>query len=325
MKLLHYILYVLVSACYGVSASASWIEPDISGAIIDTNVKYSMETGIYTYFYTVTNPASSFVPVKVWGLDVSPNSTLTASDDTKFIDRTGLVSDERLKRDYASEAGKSLAIGVETPIGWESVISVGGDVTWMPAITWGQPIDYLTPGENAGPFILHSRVPPGAIVSLLKPRVDMGPGSPYEQYGELCGEENSPCPDPKTFWIQRTVVGPVLPRERVLIDGKGQRSSDVNTFLKYANPTDATTVSLPANTVNYQLAVVFGSSINPDSFSAILNGVDISNQFTVASGITSVVNLPLDSGRNTLVISVDGLRTDGRTATDTDRLTFVVK
>ncbi|MDH5785081.1 MAG: hypothetical protein OEZ16_05650 [Chromatiales bacterium] len=325
MKLLQYILYAFVFLSYGGGTIASWTEPDITDSKVDTNVTYNSETGIYTYMYTVTNPSSSFASVKVWGVDVSPASVPTSTEDKKFMDRAGLVSDERLKRDYSADTGKSLALGVETPIGWESVISVGGDVTWMPAIDWGQPIDYLSPGEVLGSFVLHSRVPPGATVALLKPKIDMGEGSPYEEYGELCGEENSPCPDPKTFWVKRTVIGPVLPSERVLIDGKGQRSSDVNTFLRYANPTDSTTVSLPVNTTSYPLAVVFGSDITPASFSATLNGVDIGSQFNVAAGITSVVNLPLTSGRNTLVLSLDGLRADGRTATDTDRLVFIIK
>jgi hypothetical protein len=325
MKLLQYIIYAFISLSYGMAATATWVEPDISSAKVDTNVIYDSGAGIYTYMYTVTNPSSSFAPVKAWGVDVSPDSVPTPTEAMQFMDRTGLVSDERLKRDYSADTGKSLALGVETPIGWESVISLGGDVTWMPAINWGQPIDYLYPGEILGPFVIHSRVPPGATISLLKPRIDMGPGSPYEEYGELCGEENSPCPDPKTFWVERTVLGPVLPSKRVLIDGKGQRSSDVNTFLRYANPSDSTTVSLPLDTNSYPLAVVFGSDIDPASFSATLNGVDIGSQFNVAAGITSVVNLPLTSGRNTLVLSIKGLRADDRTATDTDRLVFIVK
>jgi hypothetical protein len=152
----------------------------------------------------------------------------------------------------------------------------------------------------------------------------MGPGSPYEEYGELCGEDNSPCPDPKTFWVERQVVGPKLPSEQVLIDGKGQRGTDVNTFLRYANPLE-TSVALPAGTRSFDLVVVFGQMILPESFQATLNGNAITGQFRVAPGGTAVVKLPLEPGRNVLVLSIDGHRDDGRVASDTDRLVFVVK
>ncbi|WP_303902191.1 hypothetical protein [Thiohalomonas denitrificans] len=152
----------------------------------------------------------------------------------------------------------------------------------------------------------------------------MGPGSPYEEYGELCGEDNSPCPDPNTFWEERRVVGPQLPHERELIDGKGQRGRDVNKFLRFANPLE-TSVDLPPDTEHYDLVVVFGETIVPESFEASLNRSDITDRFTVAPGGTAVVKLPLEPGRNKVVLSIDGERDDGRIATDTDQITFVVK
>jgi hypothetical protein len=41
-------------------------------------------------------------------------------------------------------------------------------------------------------------------------------------------------------------------------------------------------------------------------------------------GTSQTVTIPLSAGRNTLAISVDGTLADDRTASDRDRLTFVV-
>jgi hypothetical protein len=199
-----------------------------------------------------------------------------------------------------------------------------GDTIWIPDGPWGQPRDLIDPGEMIGGFRLYSRVPPGLVTATLEPEVDMGPGSPYAEYGELCGEDDSPCPDPKTFWVERPVVGPKLPNERKLIDGKGQRGADVNKFLRYANPLE-TSVDLPPGTGSFDLVVVFGETIVPASFQASLNRTDITEQFVVAPGGTAVVKLPLESGRNVVELSVDGQRNDGRTAGESDRLVFVVK
>lgn len=325
MKNIQAIVYALMFSLYGSTVIAAWVEPFITDAKIDIAVGYDAASGIYTYRYTIVNPASNFAAIRFIVLDVSPDAQPVTVADKPFMDKTGLVTDGSVKRDHSTYSGKSLSLGVESPTGWYAAIGQEGDVTWIPDAPWGQPFDYIDPGEIVEGYTLNTRVPPGAVTSILKPYVDMGPGSPYAQYGELCGEDNSPCPDPRTFWHTLTTVGPVLPRERVLIDGKGQRSTDVNTFLRYANPSDSTTVTLPANASTYPLAVVFGETIDPGSFSATLNGADISTQFTVNAGETSVASLALANGRNTLVLSIDGLRNDGRTATDTDRLTFIVK
>ncbi|WP_162129647.1 immunoglobulin-like domain-containing protein [Candidatus Nitrosopumilus sediminis] len=106
------------------------------------------------------------------------------------------------------------------------------------------------------------------------------------------------------------------------ISGKGQRS-DVNDFLVYGVITD-TTVKLDSGTQSFDLLLRYGQTILPETFSAELNGVDITSQFTPIQNSPDAVVLMLEEGRNTLILSIDGERSDGRTASEKDRLVFIV-
>lgn len=107
-------------------------------------------------------------------------------------------------------------------------------------------------------------------------------------------------------------------------DGGGQRPHDVNKFLAYSNPSQART-SLPLGTTDFRLSIYYNSTIQPGSFSADLNGVDITPIFNPAADASEVITIPLQSGRNVLKLSIDGMVDSGRIATDTDRLVFLVK
>lgn len=100
--------------------------------------------------------------------------------------------------------------------------------------------------------------------------------------------------------------------------GKAQRA-DVNNFLTYGN-LDSSTINLVDNT--FSLILGYGDII-PDSFSATLNGVDITSQFDPTGNAEIVLLTGLDSSRNVLKLSVDGYRDDTRTATDTDRIVLL--
>jgi hypothetical protein len=105
-------------------------------------------------------------------------------------------------------------------------------------------------------------------------------------------------------------------------DGGGQRPKDVNKFLTYANPTSSQT-SLPAGTSSFPLQIVYGNTIIPSTFKAVLNGVDISSAFSPMPASSQAVALQLQRGKNVLVVSVDG-HLPNKIATDNDRLTFLV-
>lgn len=102
--------------------------------------------------------------------------------------------------------------------------------------------------------------------------------------------------------------------------GGGQRS-DVDTFLSFNNPLKKT-VNTPAGINSFSVGIVYGPTIDPLSFDATLNGQPFSG-FSPVSGTQEVVTIPLSTGRNVLKLSVVGIRSDGRFATDRDTLTFI--
>ena len=103
--------------------------------------------------------------------------------------------------------------------------------------------------------------------------------------------------------------------------GGGQRS-DVDDFLIYANPLQDHTTT-PAGSTSFTVTVFYGTTITPATFTATINGQPF-NGFNPVAGTRESVAVPLAPGRNELVVSIDGTRNDGRTATDRDRLVLIV-
>ncbi|MBI4888590.1 MAG: hypothetical protein HY824_15950 [Acidobacteria bacterium] len=104
-------------------------------------------------------------------------------------------------------------------------------------------------------------------------------------------------------------------------DGGGQ-SATVNGFLRYASPA-ANSTALPAETPAFNVFIFYGKTILPATFEATLNRVPFAG-FTPAPGAKERVTIPLSPGRNVLVLRVSGVTPTGRTATETDRLVFLV-
>jgi len=122
--------------------------------------------------------------------------------------------------------------------------------------------------------------------------------------------------------VHGQTVGPVPPEELKLINGKGQ-SAAVNAFLAYSNLT-ATRTTLPATAKGFDLAVKYGNTTLPSTFSATLNGVDVTASFRPNPGAFDVVRIPLVKGTNKLLLSIEGLKPSGAQSRDTDSLTFIV-
>jgi VCBS repeat-containing protein len=106
------------------------------------------------------------------------------------------------------------------------------------------------------------------------------------------------------------------------ITGGGGRD-DVDAFLAYVNPLEKST-DLPAGTASFDVTIIYGPTIDPVTFEASLNKEPFDG-FKPVAGTSQTVTIPLSPGRNTLVLKVDGVRSDERTATDRDRLVFIVK
>jgi len=97
-------------------------------------------------------------------------------------------------------------------------------------------------------------------------------------------------------------------------------------LLAFANPTRAET-RLAADVRSIPLLIFYGATIKPVSFSAVLNGDNVSGRFTPGPDGHEIVRIPLVPGVNTLVLSVEGARegASDRAAPDTHRLVFRVE
>jgi hypothetical protein len=115
-----------------------------------------------------------------------------------------------------------------------------------------------------------------------------------------------------------TVTITVLP----VFDASGQ-SEAVNEFLRYLSPT-GNPVGLPSGTTGFELTMLYGPTTIPASFTAVLNGTPVTGLFSPAPGTTNTVPIPLEPGRNVLVLKVEGTLPTGRVATERDRLVFIV-
>jgi len=104
-------------------------------------------------------------------------------------------------------------------------------------------------------------------------------------------------------------------------DGGGGHDG-VNDFLTYANPTTSET-DPPAGTTSFPLLIFYDPAVIANTFTATLQGADISSQFHPTPGGFEVVNIPLVSGSNVLIVGISGTFS-GHVSTDKDRLTFVV-
>lgn len=108
-----------------------------------------------------------------------------------------------------------------------------------------------------------------------------------------------------------------------LFYGKGQKPDDVNSFLGYEKPKQDKT-DLKTGVASYTMHVYYGKTIDPVTFEADLNNQDISQRFAPKPFTDEEVEIPLQQGRNTLTLTIDGTKKDGKKATDKDRPVFVV-
>ena len=115
---------------------------------------------------------------------------------------------------------------------------------------------------------------------------------------------------------------PDTPIELIAFDGKGQRPRDVNKFLTYIQPTSGR-IHLASGTTTYNMIMCYSPLVLPNTFSAVLNGNDISSIFSPQPGDVEVVEINLESGRNVLILSIKGTA-NNKISKDTDRLTFLV-
>jgi hypothetical protein len=95
-------------------------------------------------------------------------------------------------------------------------------------------------------------------------------------------------------------------------------------LLAYGNHA-GTEAKLSPGATSFPLVIFYGAGIKPVTFNALLNGNNVSGRFTPEPEGYQIVRIPLASGPNTLVVSVEGMTAGGQTITDTHRLLFRVE
>lgn len=102
----------------------------------------------------------------------------------------------------------------------------------------------------------------------------------------------------------------------------GGQSAEVNEFLSYDGISASRTT---ASGGEVTFTIFYGSTIHAASFHAVFDGTDVTAFLNPAPGTSETIEIDeLPAGRHVLILSVQGNTSSGRTATDRDRLTFVV-
>ncbi|MEO5573244.1 MAG: hypothetical protein ABIR48_01995 [Gammaproteobacteria bacterium] len=314
MKKLYLLLlsFLFVTSGWALDVDPMTQNPVITNTDLQVKVIYNPASNIYEYQYTLASGGNNLGYIQRLAIDVStlvPQGNVY--DPVLYSDATR--SDK--PSDEVGASKNSVPIGMQSPgpnTLWFSAVSMNGTAFWG-AINDSA---FITPGQTLGSFIFQSKAPPGARRFSIMP---------YFRYdGFPCADE---CPDgvgpnPESYKFTGTTIGPVLPEELKLINGKGQ-SAAVNAFLAYSNIT-ATRITLPATAKGFDLAVKYGTTTLPATFAATLNGVNVTPSFHPNPGAFDVVRIPLAKGTHKLLLSIEGLKPSGAQSRDTDSLTFIV-
>ena len=266
-------------------------------------VTYDPNTGLFTYSYLLVSGPQSVQEV-----------------DTFFVPLRGTT-----------------ALNVRSPTGWTGTINAsnGGIVAWCSCAEEGilAPANFvdkgqlvpsiyqIKPGHSLVGFSFQSPDPPSAgifyasgFVQIPIEGIDFAPGM---------------SPNLATYPNDR-FSGQVDSPLRIEIPFAGGRRPAVDAFTTFLTLKDGDSKQAPV-----LIDLVFGpngETVYADTFRAVLNGVDITNQFLALSAVRRRAYLQvvsggvLKTGANVLTTSVDGMVPGAtRTATDTDRLKFVVQ
>lgn len=274
-----------------------WIPSDRVQPTVTATVTFDEATGQWQYAWTVANgPDADQDIIKFWlGFQAPPSAAdvVLAAPDGWW---TGLFAGGGIP-------GAAFAAERDDEV---------GDV-WPPAAA------QIPPGASVTGFAMTSAFPPGeartyvqgyAPIPFLPDGFDDETGVPHDTTNSQRG------------WS----AGPTRYGE-VLSFGRGQRS-DVNEFIGFLNLDDGIVRRDPA-----PIAIKFGPTVDPTTFHAELNRVDVTAAFHPGTaggadlvGYFAVGASPLVFGRNVLLVTADGLVPGTtRTQTDRDRITFTVE
>lgn len=263
---------------------------------------YAASTHLYTYHYTLANPAGSAAPLDTLVVKLEPGVDAV----------TNLRAPPGWRAYFASEKGTVMWAAT----GYLDPDAEAPDGTIPPS-------DYaIAPGQSLGGFSFDSFSPPGAGVAISQNYAPLYTPQSEEEYETLeTNTDLSTLPDDNGYRLATVVPVPDT-------DWTGNRRPSVDGFLVFANVQDKATFKGSALIV-FRLASA-GESVDAATLRTYLNGADVTANFAWNSAYNGYAATfapgasPLKTGTNVLKTSVDGIvpGTTERVATDTDRVTF---
>lgn len=284
----------------------------IEGSTLTATVDFDASRNVYRYTYRLDVPATAKVPVRGFALDLKGRENRPQADLDLRSNYVVLYPDRQLQPNHTIPIG----FQVPSPSTTRVTLNVHGELA-VRFMGWNVP-----PGGTAGGFVVESKLPPGPRKVTIRP--DDSSWDAVEMQWQGSSEDLVFRPSSTDHYLVKTeTLGPYDYDASALFNGGGQSNAEVNPFLRYAYPADTRT-KLTAADAKKRVIVFFGSTVDPATFTADLNGVDVRSRFMVVPGGASSVEFIFPSGTSKLKLSIEGRTSAGRTARDTDTLTFLV-
>lgn len=266
-----------------------------------SSVSYNRDTGLFTYSYSLSNFADAAREVSAFHIPLRGTSI----------------------------------VNIVSPAGWESMLSFDNSmVHWCACAEAGYvaPPNYeddgrglpnkfqIKPGETLSGFSFQSAYPQAPSVFFAAGWIPVfTEGIDYPE-----GQEPALQNFPANLFSGTLAAAPAI----ISILEYGGRRPSVDGFLVFTSLQDGGAYSSPL-----RIDVAFGQqgeAVNINTFKAVLNGTDITSEFVSlgANQKRAVLNLgvALKTGKNVLQTAVQGtVPGASRTATDTDRVTFLIQ
>lgn len=310
---------LLSSACIAQQAEIVNLPSlSIAGSRIDGNVHYDASRHVYRYEYTVVAASTNKAAIRAFFVDVSGRTTYV-QDDPDLQGNAEPLHHTAIQLQPLS----TLPVRASAPLGLGQILAgpnAIGEVSFG-FHHWG-----IQPGQTVSGFAIESKYPPAIRKARLFPSSESWKPivaqyrnvDPVKRYIVFSPGTEQP------FELSVDVPAPADIDESTLYPGGGQQPAEVNKFLRYSQPTD-NRMKLPAGTTSYTIIVFYGTTIDPSTFTATLNGASITSQFHPVPGGADIVTIPLASGTTKVQLEAVGTKASGSTGRDSDTLTFLVQ